>query len=122
MLMAWVVFLELRHVFYLFRNRYFKEKKLTYRFPASDFILRDWLALDRTILANERTLLSFTRTALVLILAGMTLIRFFGAHKWAYLGYAALCAGVVLWMGGFRVYHKKKRDYAHALENNGGME
>ncbi|MDD2749769.1 DUF202 domain-containing protein [Acidithiobacillus sp.] len=41
------------------------------KFSAHNFILRDWLALDRTILANERTILSFTRTALVLILAGI---------------------------------------------------
>lgn len=46
------------------------------KFLSRDFILRDWLAVDRTILANERTLLSYTRTALTLILAGLTFIRF----------------------------------------------
>lgn len=81
------------------------------RFPAPDFILRDWLALDRTVLANERTILSFTRTALVLILAGMTFIRFFGSNQWAYLGYVTLTVGIVLWLTGFRIYLKKKRDY-----------
>ncbi|WP_081576893.1 DUF202 domain-containing protein [Acidithiobacillus thiooxidans] len=83
----------------------------TNRFSAHRFILRDWLALDRTILANERTILSFTRTALVLILAGMTFIRFFGANRWSDLGYVTLALGVVLWLVGFRFYLKRKRDY-----------
>lgn len=87
------------------------------RFSGNDFILRDWLALDRTILANERTLLSFTRTALVLILAGMTFIRFFGdENRWSDLGYITLAAGVVLWLMGFRAYLKKKTDYRQYAE------
>lgn len=81
------------------------------RFSVESFILRDWLALDRTILANERTLLSFTRTALVLILAGMTLIRFFGHQMWAVLGYVVLASGVILWLVGFRLYILKKQQY-----------
>lgn len=81
------------------------------RFSPHGFILRDWLALDRTILANERTLLSFTRTALVLILAGMTFIRFFGVNRWSDIGYMTLAIGIVLWLVGFHVYLKRKRDY-----------
>jgi putative membrane protein len=40
-----------------------------------DFILRDRLAIDRTVLANERTLLSYVRTALTLFLVGMSFIH-----------------------------------------------
>jgi Predicted membrane protein len=81
------------------------------KFSAHNFILRDWLALDRTILANERTILSFTRTALVLILAGMTFIRFFGANSWSALGYLTLAVGVILWLTGFRIYLGRKKNY-----------
>lgn len=85
-------------------------------FSAKQFILRDWLALDRTILANERTILSYTRTALTLILAGMSLIRFFHSDWWSALGYLALTGGIVLWLTGFHIYRVKKRDYTVYIE------
>jgi len=40
-------------------------------------ILRDYLAFDRTILANYRTMLAFYRTALASFGAGLTLIEVF---------------------------------------------
>ncbi|MDZ7334897.1 MAG: DUF202 domain-containing protein [candidate division KSB1 bacterium] len=43
----------------------------------SDLILRDQLAMDRTILANERTLLAYVRTALAFLVTGVGLIKFF---------------------------------------------
>lgn len=39
-------------------------------------ILRDYLALDRTLLALERTFLSYARTALGLFSAGIACIKF----------------------------------------------
>jgi putative membrane protein len=39
-------------------------------------ILRDHLALDRTRLANERTLLSYLRTALMMVVTGVTAVKF----------------------------------------------
>ncbi len=38
----------------------------------SHLILRDFLAVDRTRLANERTLLSYLRTGLTLMIAGVS--------------------------------------------------
>ena len=53
-------------------------RKLPYdNFDAQEFILRDWLALDRTVLANERTFLAYGRTSLGLFLSGVTLIKVF---------------------------------------------
>lgn len=46
-----------------------------HKFNPREFILRDWLALDRTVLANERTFLAYTRTSLTLVLAGLTGIK-----------------------------------------------
>ena len=37
------------------------------KYPKEDLILRDWLAADRTELANERTFLAYIRTALAII-------------------------------------------------------
>ncbi|MDH5381747.1 MAG: DUF202 domain-containing protein, partial [Cyclobacteriaceae bacterium] len=39
-----------------------------------EIILRDFLALERTTLANERTLFAYIRTSLYLILAGIAFI------------------------------------------------
>jgi putative membrane protein len=38
-------------------------------------ILRDFLAMERTSLANERTLFSYIRTALYLVLAGIAFLK-----------------------------------------------
>ena len=38
-------------------------------------ILRDRLAIDRTVLANERTLLAYVRTALTFFLVGISFIH-----------------------------------------------
>jgi Predicted membrane protein len=90
------------------------------KFLSRDFILRDWLAVDRTILANERTLLSYTRTALTLILAGLTFIRFFGPQLWAALGYVSLAAGLVIWGIGLQRYLGKLQHYqAYVQEERG---
>lgn len=45
------------------------------RFVGDELILRDELALDRTLLASERTMLSYIRTALGLVIVGGTVIK-----------------------------------------------
>lgn len=40
-----------------------------------DIILRDFLALERTTLANERTLFSYIRTSLYLTLGGIAILK-----------------------------------------------
>ncbi|MBI3041072.1 MAG: DUF202 domain-containing protein [Chloroflexi bacterium] len=46
------------------------------QFKKEELILRDHLAIDRTILANERNLLSYIRTTVALAAAGGALIHF----------------------------------------------
>lgn len=58
-------------------------------------ILRDYLAVDRTVMVNETLLLSYIRTALTLIVAGVSFLKFFsntGTHilGWAFIGLAIL--------------------------------
>lgn len=45
-------------------------------FAPEQMILRDHLALDRTVLASERTFLSYVRTALGLFSAGVACVKF----------------------------------------------
>ena len=50
-------------------------------------ILRDYLALERTRLANERTFFAYIRTSLYLILAGFAFLQIEGLGNIKWLGY-----------------------------------
>ena len=63
-------------------------------FQRHELILRDWLALDRTILANERTFLAYSRTSLTLIIAGLAFVKFFGHVFYITAGYVFIATGV----------------------------
>jgi putative membrane protein len=63
-------------------------------FRRHELILRDWLALDRTILANERTFLAYSRTSLTLIIAGLAFVKFFGHVFYVTVGYVFIVAGI----------------------------
>lgn len=78
-----------------------------------EIILRDYLALERTRLANERTLFAYIRTSLYLILAGLTLIQLnkFGSLEWIGI-ISLLSSGVFLFIGIYR-YRKLNRELKH---------
>lgn len=68
-----------------------------------DIILRDYLAMERTKLANERTLLSYIRSSLYLLVGGIALIQLKGFERVQYLGYVSLCLTVIfLFVGLYR--------------------
>jgi putative membrane protein len=72
------------------------------RFRSSELILRDELAIDRTVLANERTLLAYVRTGLAFAIAGAGAIKFLVSPIALVLGWcsvvlAFVVAGVGLW-------------------------
>lgn len=73
-------------------------------------ILRDHLALDRTILANERTLLAYLRTFIGAFSAGVGMVKLLGAGWTTYIGYAfMIISPVFIWLGISRTIkmHKK---------------
>ncbi len=78
----------------------FKNKK--------EIILRDYLALERTRLANDRTLFSYIRTALYLILAGLAFMQMtdFKSIKWL----APLCflISIIILILGITSYFKMR--------------
>lgn len=45
------------------------------RFKHQELILRDELAIDRTVLANERTFLAYLRTSLTFAVVGGTILK-----------------------------------------------
>lgn len=71
-------------------------------------ILRDFLAMERTSLANERTLFSYIRTSLYLILAGIAFLKLedFADLKW--LSYAIFALSFFLIVGGFIRFQRLK--------------
>jgi putative membrane protein len=73
-------------------------------------ILRDWLALDRTILANERTVLAWTRTGLSSFIGGITLIKYINDTFYQITGYLGVVIGIIVFYSGiFRYIRLRKK-------------
>ena len=53
----------------------------------NEMILRDYLALDRTVLANERTLLAYLRTFIGTFSAGIAMVKFLDIPLTNIIGY-----------------------------------
>ena len=76
------------------------------KYEDSDLILRDKLALDRTVLANQRTLLSYIKTSIFLVSTaiGLYYLRNKGVFTPIEFG-LFVAAGVSLFLG-FIVYFR----------------
>ncbi len=74
-----------------------------------EIILRDYLALERTKLANERTLLSYIRSSLYLLIGGIALIQLDGFERIKILGYISLALTVLFLVIGIYRYYKLNR-------------
>lgn len=88
-----------------------KNKNRSYNFEnKEEIILRDYLALVRTRLANERTLLTYIRFSLYLILAGLAFLQLDGFENIKWLVYVAFAiSGVSLVIGITKFYHLRNR-------------
>lgn len=79
-------------------------------------ILRDYLALERTRLANERTLFSYIRTSLYLLTAGFGIFEIESIRHLRVLGWICVVISVFLFIVGFYQYYKLRKylkDYAY---------
>jgi len=65
------------------------------RFADTQLILRDELAIDRTLLANERTLLAYLRSGVALFIAGITMVHFSEQGWFMLIGAACMPAGII---------------------------
>ena len=83
------------------------------QFADSDLILRDYLAADRTVLANERTFLAYLRTALGMFVAGVSFIQFFSTIAIHLLGWVFCVVGIALVSFGAARYQKVKGSLQH---------
>jgi putative membrane protein len=78
-------------------------------FSKKQLILRDHLAIDRTILANESTFLAHVRTSLALIAGGITLAHFLSGLVVDILGGLLIIIGITLFFIGYIRYKKMLR-------------
>jgi putative membrane protein len=79
------------------------------RFGPQCLVLRDELAIDRTLLANERTLLAYLRSGIALVIAGATILHFAELGWFHAVGYACLPAGALALLIGVYRYRRMHR-------------
>jgi putative membrane protein len=74
-----------------------------------DLILREYLAIERTKMANHRTLLSFLRTGLYFLVAGSTLGQLIDTYFWKYMGLPFTISGIIIAALGLINYLRSRR-------------
>ena len=78
------------------------------KFSENELILRDFLAVDRTVLANERTFLAYIRTALTLFGVGASFLQFFGLLWIKLIGVLFIPVSVAVFLLGAVRFQKTK--------------
>lgn len=74
-----------------------------------DLILREKLALQRTVLANQSTFLSFLRTSMYFLMAGLTIQNLFSKGNYVFFEILLfIISGLVLILGIFNFFKHKK--------------
>ena len=68
--------------------------------PDKEVILRDYLAIERTRLANERTLLSYIRSSLYLLLGGIAFFQLKEFPNFKYLAILSLVFCIIFFIIG----------------------
>lgn len=77
-------------------------------------ITRDWLALERTKLANERTFLAYFRTAIVLLASGLGILKIELFSEIQFLGeILTVLSPIILGTGLVRLFQTKKKIRDH---------
>lgn len=75
----------------------------------NEMITRDFLARQRTALANDRTLLSYIRTSLYFLVSGTALVKVEDLENVKEFGYLSFMICVLLLILGIYNYFKIKR-------------
>lgn len=83
-----------------------EEPYMPYEKDHEQMILRDYLAVDRTMMTNETSFMSYVRTSLTLIAAGATLIKFFHDPYVGWLGWGFIIVGGWLSIHGYQRYRQ----------------
>lgn len=82
-----------------------------------DLILRDHLAIDRTELSNENTLLAYIRTSLTILIAGVSLLKFFDLFILDITGWVFVVAGIAVFVFGLYRFKVTESDMRKIRES-----
>jgi putative membrane protein len=83
-------------------------------------ILRDYLALERTSLANERTLFSYLRSGIYMVIAGFAFLQLKQFMNLEWLSYILFFFSLILFILGitrFIILKRKLEVYYNNMEN-----
>lgn len=72
-------------------------------------ILRDYLALERTRLANERTLFAYIRTSLYLLTAGLGIFEIESIQHLRMLAWVCVVVSAILFVFGLYKYYQLRK-------------
>lgn len=89
------------------------KKPLCVKFENEDLLVRDELAIDRTLLANERTLLAYLRSAVALLIAGVSIIHFSEEGWFWAVGIICLPASIITGILGISRYRRMSALISH---------
>src|SRR5688572_10066215 len=84
-----------------------------------ELVLREYLAVERTRLANETTLLAYIRTGLYFLVAGSTLDQLVGTTFWKITGPILVIVGFSIMTVGFVRYVYMRRQIEASRKNIG---
>lgn len=87
--------------------------------PDQEVILRDYLAIERTRLANERTLLSYIRSSLYLLLGGIAFFQLKTFPDFKYLAILSLVFSAIFLIIGIYRFALLKRSLKKLYYNSG---
>ena len=79
------------------------------KFLVKELILRDYLAIERTMLSNEVTFMGYIRTSLTVLIVGVTIIHFSSKTYSNFLGIVTASIGFVIFIFGWVRTSKMKK-------------
>lgn len=87
-----------------------------------DLILREYLAIERTKMANQRTLLTYIRTGLYFFIAGSTLGELLDTTFWRIMGTPLIIIGLMLMITGLVLYKINQTKINKSLKQVGHIK
>lgn len=93
-----------------------------HEFTREEMILRDWLALDRTVLANKRTFLAYGRTAIALFALGIAFVKLIQHQFFEVSGFVLMALGIVVFVVGLREFIANTARFKKLVKKERAME
>jgi len=91
-------------------------------FKREEMILRDWLALDRTVLANKRNFLAYGRTSIAMFALGIAFVKLIHHQFFEVAGFVLMALGVVVFIIGAREFMNNTARFKQLVEKEKQLE